>query len=197
MKDIDKSNYIRQNINIGIELRQAILNDENFIRQLNEIACQIISTIEAGGKLLICGNGGSAADAQHFAAELVGRFEIKFRNPLSAIALTVDSSCLTAISNDFGYESVFSRQVEALGNEKDLLVGISTSGNSKNVLNALQKAKQIRMKTISLLGGDGGDCKKYADYFVIVPSNNAARVQEMHITFIHLLCGIVDLYFSE
>lgn len=113
MEDIDKSDYIRQNINIGIELRKTMVNDVHFIRQFNEIACQIISTIEAGSKLLICGNGGSAADAQHFAAELVGRFESKFRNPLPSIALTVDSSCLTAISNDFGYESVFARQVEA------------------------------------------------------------------------------------
>ena len=148
-----------------------------------------------GKKILLCGNGGSAADAQHIAAELVGRFVVE-RRALAAIALTVDSSALTAIANDYGYEHVFSRQVEALGNEGDVLIAITTSGTSKNVVAAVMAARARGMKVIALTGAKGAAFAASCDAGVAVPSTNTARIQELHITVGHLLCEAVDEAFA-
>jgi D-sedoheptulose 7-phosphate isomerase len=158
---------------------------------LNQAAELLVSTLKNGHKVLLCGNGGSAADAQHIAAELTGRYKTE-RRGLPAIALTTDTSALTAIGNDFGYEKVFSRQVEALANKDDLIIGISTSGNSANVLLALEQAKRIGCTTLGLTGNSGGKMNSLCDINLVVPSNDTPRIQEMHILFGHILCQIVD-----
>jgi len=154
----------------------------------------IVSTLKAGNKILLFGNGGSAGDAQHIAAELTGRYKTE-RRGLPAIALTTDTSALTAIGNDFGYDRIFDRQVEAIGSEGDLLIGISTSGNSRNVLRALAYGKDNGMNTIGLSGKGGGDMRPLCDINLIIPSSDTARIQEMHILIGHILCGIVDSEF--
>ncbi|MDB5141254.1 MAG: gmhA1 [Mucilaginibacter sp.] len=157
-----------------------------------ETGCEMItSVIKAGNKVLLAGNGGSAADAQHIAAELSGRF-VKERKALPGIALTVDTSALTAIANDYGYDHVFSRQVEALAQPGDLFIGISTSGNSQGILNAFQAAKKINCKTLGLSGRDGGKMNGLCDLNIIIPSQVTARIQEMHILIGHILCKAVD-----
>jgi len=154
-----------------------------------------IETLESQGKIILFGNGGSAADAQHIAAELVGRYKAD-RKGLPAIALTTDTSALTAIANDFGYENIFSRQLEALLNKNDLVIGISTSGNSKNVINALDYANQLGVKTIGLSGGDGGIMNEICSHNLVVPSFDTPRIQEMHIFIGHTICHLVDTHFS-
>jgi D-sedoheptulose 7-phosphate isomerase len=157
-----------------------------------ESACKIMTdTITGGNKVLIAGNGGSAADAQHIAAELSGRF-VKDRKALPGIALTTDTSALTSIANDYGYEHVFSRQVEALAKPGDLFIGISTSGNSPGILKAFTAAKDIGCKTLGLSGRDGGKMNGICDLNIIVPSPTTARIQEMHILIGHILCKAVD-----
>ncbi|MCX7738992.1 MAG: D-sedoheptulose 7-phosphate isomerase [Hydrogenothermaceae bacterium] len=151
--------------------------------------------LKMGYKVLICGNGGSAADSQHFAAEIVGRFE-KEKKPFSAIAITTDSSILTAIGNDYGFENIFSKQVEALGRKGDILIGISTSGNSKNVIEAVRIAKDMGIFTVGFLGRDGGKLKDIVDKAFIVRSDSTARVQEVHLTLEHAICSILDLYLT-
>lgn len=144
-----------------------------------------------GNKLLIMGNGGSAADAQHFAAEIIGRFKLE-RPALPAIALTTDSSILTAIGNDYGFDAVFTRQVEGLAVRGDVVIGISTSGNSPNVKAALEKAREKGCKTIALLGRDGGAIREITDVPLVVPSLDTARIQEGHITIIHIICDLLE-----
>ena len=162
-----------------------------------EIAAQLcIDTLQEGGKLLIFGNGGSAADAQHIAAELVGRYKVN-RKGLSALALTTDSSALTAIGNDFGYKSLFDRQVEALANKGDVLIGISTSGKSINVINALKLGSQLQCKTIGFSGNDGGQMNKICDINLVIPSKDTPRIQEMHIVLGHIICHLIDLEFKD
>jgi D-sedoheptulose 7-phosphate isomerase len=157
-----------------------------------ENACKtVIETLRNGHKILLCGNGGSASDAQHIAAELTGRYK-RERRGLPGIALTTDTSALTAIANDYGYEKVFSRQVEALANEGDLLIGISTSGNSDNVIEALRRASELGCQTLGLSGNDGGKMNTVCDLNIIIPSDNTARIQEMHILIGHILCQAVD-----
>jgi D-sedoheptulose 7-phosphate isomerase len=151
----------------------------------------MVAALRAGGKVLICGNGGSASDAQHFAAELVGRFE-RDRPALSAIALTTDTSILTAVANDLSYARVFARQVEALGREGDVLVGISTSGGSENVLDALEAARLHGLTTVALTGRDGGVVGASADIHINVPSPSTARAQEVHRTLLHAICELVE-----
>lgn len=155
-----------------------------------------IDCLKKGGKILICGNGGSAADAQHIAAELVGRFK-ETRKGLFAIALTTDSSILTSVGNDFGYTHVFERQVEALAKKGDVLIGMSTSGKSSNVNNALKLALKLSCKTIGLSGKDGGDMSKICNINLIVPSNDTPRIQEMHIIIGHIICRLIDQEFSS
>ena len=157
-----------------------------------EIACKVmVAALKDGKKVLIAGNGGSAADAQHIAAELSGRF-VKERKALPGIALTVDTSALTAIANDYGYHHVFSRQVEALAQPGDLFIGISTSGNSQGILNAFETATKIGCKTLGLSGRDGGKMNSLCDLNIVVPSDVTARIQEMHILIGHIMCKAVD-----
>jgi D-sedoheptulose 7-phosphate isomerase len=156
-------------------------------------ACMISQeALRNGHKILLCGNGGSAADAQHIAAELSGRYKCE-RRGLPGIALTTDTSVLTAIGNDFGFDRIFDRQVEALAQKGDVLIGISTSGNSKNVIRALNLAQNMGCKTIGLSGRDGGAMSDFCDINIIVPSHDTARIQEMHIMIGHIICQAVDL----
>lgn len=155
-------------------------------------ACVIATeTINSGGKILLFGNGGSAADAQHIAAELSGRYK-KERRGLPGIALTTDTSVLTAVGNDYGYDRVFDRQVEALANKGDLLIGISTSGNSKNVLRALSLGRNMGCKTIGFSGHDGGAMNEFCDINLVVPSDDTPRIQEMHILIGHIVCQAIE-----
>ncbi len=163
----------------------------SLVPQIEEGCKLITETIFSGAKVLLAGNGGSAADAQHIAAELVGRF-VKQRKALPAIALTVDTSALTAISNDYGYEMVFQRQIEAFARPSDLFIAISTSGNSPNILRALEAAKEMGCKTLGLSGRDGGLMNDLCDLNIVIPENNTARIQEMHILIGHILCNAVD-----
>lgn len=172
------------------------LKKGNYTDDLVSIVNVIIKSIDNGGKILIAGNGGSAADSQHFAAELVGRF-MKERKALPAIALTTDSSVLTCMGNDYGFDDIFDRQVEALGKENDVFFGISTSGNSKNIIKAVLKAKEKGLTTIGLLGKDGGKLKDICDYNITMPYKETARIQEHHIMTIHLICEFVENYFYE
>ena len=164
---------------------------KELLPKIKEAGDLCLNTIKNGNKILIAGNGGSAADSQHFSAELTGRFK-KERISLPAIALTTDTSALTAIGNDYGYEFVFSRQLEGLGNKGDIFIGISTSGNSKNVIEAIKKAKEKNIKVITLLGKDGGKMKNLGDINIIIPSNETPRIQEMHIMVLHMICQIID-----
>ena len=157
-----------------------------------DAAVDLVSkSLTSKGTIFWCGNGGSAADSQHIAAEFVGRFK-KNRRPLKSIALSTDTSVITCISNDFSYEEIFSRQLEAMGNKDDVLVAITTSGNSENMIKVLLQAKKIGIKTIGLLGKDGGKCKNIIDLPIIVPSYSTARIQETHILIEHLLCELVE-----
>ena len=151
----------------------------------------LIAALRHGGKILFCGNGGSAADSQHLAAELMGRFLVD-RAPLPAISLTTDTSALTAIGNDYGYDQVFSRQLRGLGRTGDALVAISTSGNSRNVVAALQAARQMGIGTIGLTGGNGGQMAAMCDVCICVPAERTDQIQQLHITIGHILCGLVE-----
>lgn len=158
---------------------------------IQETARLIHTTFSSGGKLMLCGNGGSAADSQHLAAELTGRF-VKDRRPLAAVALSTDTSALTSIANDYGFDDVFSRQVTALGRQGDCLIAISTSGNSRNALRAAEAAHAAGMCVIGLLGRDGGALRALCDVAIIVPSTTTARIQEAHIFIGHVLCAMVE-----
>lgn len=158
---------------------------------IEQIVNLILAAYRKGGKVVLCGNGGSAADAQHIAAELVGKFMLE-RPALPAIALTTNTSVLTSLANDYGYETVFKRQVEALVDGKDIIIGISTSGNSPNVVEALKTAKSKGATTIGLTGGSGGQLAKVADIALVVPSPDSAIIQEAHITIGHIICRLVE-----
>lgn len=159
--------------------------------EICEVGALAAHTLRSGGKILFCGNGGSASDSQHLTAELTGRF-IKDRKPLAAIALTTDTSALTGIANDYAFEDVFARQLMALGRPGDLLVGISTSGNSKNIIRAVEEAKAIGMTSVGLLGRDGGQLFALCDHAIVVSSDVTARIQESHILIGHTLCGLIE-----
>lgn len=162
-----------------------------------EVAAKLcIDCLKNGNKILLFGNGGSAADAQHIAAELVGRYKTE-RKGLAAIALTTDTSALTAIGNDYGYDRVFDRQVEALANTGDVAIGISTGGSSANVASALKLAKDLDCKTIGFSGRGGGEMNELCDINIVVPAQDTARIQEMHIVIGHTICHLIDLEFSE
>ncbi|MCF6212575.1 MAG: D-sedoheptulose 7-phosphate isomerase [Flavobacteriaceae bacterium] len=182
-------NIIANELNTHLETIKSVINlMQDDLEKASLIA---VETLKNGHKILFCGNGGSAADAQHIAAELVGRYKTE-RKGLAGIALTTDTSIITAIGNDYGYDKIFERQIESLANKGDLLIGISTSGNSKNILNALNLAKQLGCRTIGFSGNNGGDMTKYCDLNLIVPSDNTPRIQEMHILFGHIICQIID-----
>ncbi|TGK38924.1 D-sedoheptulose 7-phosphate isomerase [Leptospira andrefontaineae] len=175
----------------SIETKKAVL--DTLLTEIEEAGKIASEVLKKGNTILFCGNGGSSCDASHIAAELVVRYKSgNERRALPALALNADSAVLTACSNDYGYEFVFSRQVEAFGKPGDLLVGLSTSGNSKNVIAAMEAAKKIGMKTISFLGGDGGKMKGMADLDLIIPRKETARIQESHILIGHILCSIVE-----
>ncbi len=164
---------------------------ETLIPSVEEASRILVETLRSGHKVLLCGNGGSAADAQHIAAELTGRYKSE-RRGLPGIALTTDTSALTAISNDYGYDRVFDRQVEALANKGDLLIGISTSGNSTNIISAFNVAKELGCHCLGLSGRDGGAMNEVCDLNIVIPSNDTPRIQEMHILIGHTLCQAVD-----
>ena len=167
------------------------LTIETMQEKLELASLLVVNTLKNGNKILLCGNGGSAADAQHIAAELTGRYKTE-RRGLPGIALTTDTSILTSIGNDYGYDRIFDRQIEALVNKGDLIIGISTSGNSKNIINALKVGKELDCKTLGFSGREGGIMNELCDINLIVPSNDTPRIQEMHILFGHIICQSVD-----
>lgn len=185
------SSIIKERIQDSIEVKTGLLTNERLLQTVSELADEITSCIKNGGKLVICGNGGSASDALHFAGEMVGRFQ-KERSAWPAVVLNADVVTMTAIANDYGYGDVFARQAEGHVNPKDVFIGISTSGNSENVLRAVDAAKKKGAKTAALLGKDGGRLGKMVDYPVIVPCMVTARVQESHIMIIHIICELVE-----
>ncbi|MBI4950066.1 MAG: D-sedoheptulose 7-phosphate isomerase [Deltaproteobacteria bacterium] len=176
--------------------RDSVKAKERFFTKKNMalvviVAEAVVSSFKSGGKLMLIGNGGSAADSQHIAAEFVNRFEIE-RPPLPALALTTDTSVLTSIGNDYSFDQVFSKQIRSLGKENDVLLAISTSGNSANVLKGIEAAKAMKIKTIALTGKDGGKMADKADILLNVESKTTARIQETHITICHIICELVD-----
>lgn len=187
MKDIILKTFISE-----LEQHKAVIEELAGCSDAIEAAGELlIKTLKQGGKILLCGNGGSAADCQHIAAELVVQYR-KNRKALAAIALTTDSSILTAHSNDFGFDTVYARQIEAIASEKDCLIAISTSGRSENILKAVEAARLKGMTVIGLTGGDGGDLVSQVTHSVIVPSKVTARIQEAHILIGHWWCGVIE-----
>ncbi len=177
--------------NFAEHLQTIELVREALAEPIKKISQLLAQSLANGGTLFWCGNGGSAADSQHLAAELVGRFK-KNRRALRSIALTTDTSVLTCVANDYSYADIFSRQVEALGRPGDVLIGISTSGNSENVLRAFKAAKEMGLMTIALLGKGGGSTKDLADHALVIPSDSTARIQEAHILIGHILCELIE-----
>lgn len=187
---------IRQRINDSIVAKTNLLEDKATLDVISRLADFIAECIKDGGKLVICGNGGSASDALHFAGEIVGRF-VKERKAWPAVVLNADVATMTAIANDYGYDEVFARQAEGHVKPGDVFIGISTSGNSENVYRATLKAKELGAKTAALLGKDGGKIAKEVDFPIIVHCNTTARVQECHINIIHILCEISEAKLSQ
>jgi len=184
--------FMNEIIKKHLDEHQAVLSTlESLAPQIETVANYMIQALQNGNTIFWCGNGGSASDAQHLAGELVGRF-VGDRKSLKSISLNADSAVMTCIVNDYGYEHIFSRQVEGLGVKGDVLVGITTSGNSQNVLNALAVANQKQMITISLLGKGGGKASSIVNEAIIINSNTTARIQEMHITIGHILCDLIE-----
>ena len=178
-------------INESVRTFTNISKDQYQVVLIEDITNTILNAFKSDNKLLICGNGGSAADAQHIAAELSGRFEID-RKPLNAEALHVNSSFVTAVANDYGYEEVYSRMVEAIGKNGDILLALSTSGNSKNIIRAIDKANSKGLITIGFSGNDGGAMQNLCKYNLIIPSDNTARIQEAHILVGHIICILIE-----
>lgn len=184
--------YQRLNELLDQQIRNIeIIRNSGYLEKVMQVVQIQVQTIRAGGKILIAGNGGSAADAQHFAGEFVGRF-LKERKALPAVSLTTDTSVLTCIGNDYGYDQIIARQVEALGKKGDIFVGISTSGNSENILEAAKIAQQKKMITVGLLGKDGGRLKEVCEYEMTVPLWETPRIQEIHTMTVHMLCELVE-----
>ena len=178
--------HIKRIIKEHFDLKDSM---ESISIKIDEFSKKIVTALKKNGTIFWCGNGGSASDSQHLAAEFVGRFE-KNRAPLKSISLNTDTSIMTALSNDYSYDIIFQRQLEALGNSNDLLVVISTSGNSNNIINVLKEAKKKNIFSVALLGKNGGKAKDLSDLSIIVPSNSTARIQEMHILIGHIACSI-------
>lgn len=187
----ERFNKINEVVRSSIRVKEEILNQTALIHTIDAVAMAMIASLRADKKILFCGNGGSAADAQHLAAELSGRFYID-RKPLAAEALHVNTSYLTAIANDYSYDVVYSRLVEGLGRAGDVLVGLSTSGNSKNIVLAMEKARENGMITVGMTGIGGGKMKNICDHLINVPSNDTPRIQESHIMVGHILCEIIE-----
>ena len=189
MKKVNYNRLIDGVFNDHITIAKATLKE--IIKKLEKSTDLVSKSLRSKRTIFWCGNGGSAADSQHIAAEFVGRFK-KDRKPLRSVALTTDTSVLTCISNDYSFNEIFSRQIKALGKKGDILVVITTSGKSENIKKVILQAKKMGIKTIGLLGKGGGDCKNILDIPIIVPSENTARIQEMHILIGHLICEIVE-----
>ena len=192
-RKVNKMNARQRDIAARLEENIQVQQDlaKNTPGKIEAMVDLILAAYRSGGKIIFCGNGGSAADAQHLAAELVGRFKLE-RRALPAIALNTNTSILTALGNDYGYDTVFSRQVEALVNKNDIVIGLSTSGNSPNIIKAIEAAKARGAKTIGLTGGNGGSLAKITDLAIVVPSDNTPRIQEAHITIGHIVCELVE-----
>lgn len=183
--------FIKKQIIESIEPKKAMLENDIYLNKIEDISNILIKAFKSGNKVLICGNGGSAADAQHIVGEFVSKFRID-RASLPAIALNTNTSIMTSIGNDYEYNFMFERQVEGLGKTGDVLIGISTSGNSKNITRAFIKAKSMGITTVGLLGREGGENKEYADISFIVSSDDTPRIQESHIMIGHIICDIVE-----
>lgn len=192
---METSTLIRQRLEESIQVKQDLLQDAHLIHLISGLADCISRCIQSGGKLVLCGNGGSASDALHFAGEIIGRFQ-KERRPWPAVVLNSDVATMTAIANDYGYDHVFERQVEGLLRQGDIFIGISTSGNSENVRLAIVKAKELGAATACLSGKGGGVISGLVDFPIVVPSQNTARIQESHITIIHILCELIETALS-
>jgi len=178
--------------NIGV--KKSILNDAHLIDTIERAATAVVNAIKNGNKIIFCGNGGSAADSQHLAAELIGKFYFN-RRSLPAVSLTVNTSIITAIGNDFGFEKVFARQLEGIGKVGDVLIGLSTSGNSENVVEVFRLAKELGISTVAFTGESGGILRDLADILINVPSNDTPRIQEAHIMVGHIICELVEKEF--
>ena len=178
-------------IQASIATKQMLLRDTALVSTMAEVSRIIVEALRQGNKILLCGNGGSAADAQHIAAEFVGRFAFD-RPALPALALSVNSSCVTAIGNDYGFDLVFSRQIEALGKKGDVVIGISTSGNSANVLQAMSTSRRLGIHTVAFAGCTGGKLKSEVDFCLCAPSNETPRIQECHILIGHIISELVE-----
>jgi D-sedoheptulose 7-phosphate isomerase len=185
----EMSREVVQAIEASIAAKREVIDRQ--ISLIIKIADLIVSSLQSGNKLILFGNGGSAADAQHIAAELINRFR-RERRALAALALTTDTSILTSISNDYSFDNIFSRQIEALGRRGDVAVAISTSGNSPNVLNGIDKARELGITTVGVTGEDGGKLKDHVDICYKAPSRSTARIQEVHITVAHIICDLVE-----
>jgi len=184
--------YIIKQSDVSLEIVESVKAKQKMdVETITKVAQAMIECFKRNGKVLICGNGGSAADAQHVAGEMVGRFK-KERSALPCIALTTDTSVITAYANDYSFDDIFSRQVEALGENNDVLIGISTSGNSKNIIKAMETAKVKGLTTIGLTGINGGKMKALCDICFTVPSDNTPRIQECHITAFHIICNLIE-----
>lgn len=187
---------IQKIISASISVKTGLFNNLELIRTISKVVTAITETYEQNRKVLFCGNGGSAADAQHIAAELSGRFYLD-RKPLYAEALHTNSSYLTAVANDYGYDEIFSRLVRAMGSKGDVFFGISTSGNSKNILRALETASELGMITVGMTGAKGGKMKEACTYLINVPSDDTPRIQECHILIGHIICELVEKQLFE
>ena len=181
---------IRSAVNQNRKVIRTVLSGEN-LAKIARIATLIVSSVKKGGKVLVFGNGGSAADSQHMVAELVGRYK-RERRAIPAVALTTNTSTLTALSNDYSYDTIFRRQIEALGRKGDIAFGISTSGTARNVLMGLKKARAMGLVSIALTGKGGGKLKRVADHSIVIQSDDTPRIQEAHILIIHILCGLIE-----
>ena len=188
--------HISDILNDSFNNLQKVISDKGLILEIETITTKIIKAFKDGNKLLLCGNGGSASDAQHIAAELSGRF-IKERKPLYAEALHVNSSYMTAVSNDYGFEYTYSRMLEAIGKKGDVLIALSTSGNSENVVNAVKMANSLDMLSIGMSGATGGKIRDLCQHNIIIPSSNTARIQEAHIIVGHIFCQIIEEKFFD
>ena len=183
--------YIESQLIESQKIVNAMLNDESLLKTLEKVAEVCVKSLKGKGKILLAGNGGSAADAQHIAGELVSRFAFD-RPGLAAVALTTDTSILTAIGNDYGYEKLFARQIQALGNSQDVFIGYSTSGKSPNILKAFEEAKQNGLICVGLTGNKGGPMHDLCDFVLAVPSIDTPKIQEGHLILGHTLCGLIE-----
>lgn len=194
---LKKMEKIKNIIQSSIDVKTQILSDEKLLQTVMDCVNVIVSAFEKGNKVLFCGNGGSASDAQHLAAEFSGRFYTD-RDALPAEALHCNTSYLTAVANDYSFDVIYSRLIKGIGNPDDVLVGLSTSGNSKNIVNAFESAKEKQMTTIAFTGSSGGKLKKYSDHLINIPSDDTPRIQESHITLGHIICQLVEeIYFAD